>query len=69
MFERNKQIDANMMCISLNQSDKIIVLAPNNIVELIRRTILASWSLGIQDEEQILNGWQFKLKGTPWAGL
>ncbi len=69
MFERNKQIDAYMMCISLNQSDKIIVLAPNDIIELIRRTILASWSLGIQEEEQVLNGWQFKLKGTPWAGL
>ena len=69
MFERNEQINTYIICISLNQSDKVVVFAPNDVIQLIRKTILTSWPRGIQDEEQILNGWQFKLKGTPWGGL
>ena len=67
IFEKNDKIHTNMMCISLHSSDKIIVIASKKVIELVRNTIMKTWHLGIQKEEEVANGWQFKLKGAPWG--
>jgi hypothetical protein len=51
---------------SLNSTDKIRVFAPEEVIRLVRNTIIQTWCYGIQREKIILNGWQFKLNGNPW---
>lgn len=68
IFEKREPISTYTICMSLNSSDKIRVFAPEGVIGLVRNTIIQTWSLGIQREKIITNGWQFKLNGNPWSG-
>ena len=68
IFERKEKISTYAICLSLNSTDKIRVFAPEEVISYIRSVIIQTWPLGIQREEKILNGWEFKLKGNPWGG-
>ena len=66
IFEKKENINTYVMCVGLGESDRIIVCAPDEIIELIKQTILMAWGRGIQSGEKILNGFAYKLKGNPW---
>jgi hypothetical protein len=66
IFEKREPISTYTICISLNSTDKIRVFAPEEVIGLVRNTIIQTWSYGIQREKTISNGWQFKLNGNPW---
>jgi hypothetical protein len=66
IFEKRKNISTYTICVSLNSTDKIRVFAPEEVIGLVRNTIIQTWCHGIQCEKRILNGWQFKLNGNPW---
>lgn len=58
--------DTSVICLSLNSSDKIRILAPENIQTLIKNSVEATWPLGIQREKMLGLSLELKLKGTPW---
>ena len=66
-FERKEPLATYVICISLNDDDRIRVLAPDNIVRLIRDVIYKNWSLGCGQERQVLSAYEFKLNGKPWS--
>ena len=68
IFEKRECISSYIICLSLNASDKIRVFAPEEVIGSVRNTIIQTWPLGIQREDQIINGREFKLKGNPWGG-
>jgi hypothetical protein len=68
IFEKREPISTHTICMSLNSSDIIRVFAPEEVIDLVRNTIIQTWSYGIQREKIISNGWEFKLNGNPWVG-
>ena len=66
-FERKEPVSTYVMCLSLNGTDKIRVLAPQEVFNLIRTALQNSWPLGIQREAPFGQGFEFKLKGNPWS--
>jgi hypothetical protein len=51
IFERRFNLSTNTICLSLHQSDKIQVFAPDHIIENIKQVINLNWPLHIQKEE------------------
>lgn len=68
IFERAAPVSTQVICINLYESDKIRVLAPDNVIRIVKEAILAFWPKEIQKEKQVENSWEFKLKGNPWSG-
>ena len=68
-FERKEPISTYVICLSLNGTDKIRVLAPQEVFNLIRVALHNSWPLGIQREGPFGQGYEFKLRGNPWYDM
>jgi hypothetical protein len=66
IFEKREPISNYTICLSLNSTDIIRVLAPEEVINHVKNTIIQTWSSGIKHEERILNGLEFKLEGKPW---
>lgn len=66
-FKRKEPLQTFVICLSLNSTDKIRVLAPENLIPPLRQAICKRWSKGIQDERQYDKSFEFKLKGNPWT--
>ena len=69
IFERINPISTFVICLSLNDTDKIRVLAPEDIIPYIRTAIMSFWPQGIQREQKLDKSFEFKLKGNPWGIL
>ncbi len=66
IFQKSQPSMTSVICLSLNSTDRIRVLAPENVYGLIRQIIIQSWPNGIQDEGVFDKSYEFKLKGNPW---
>ena len=55
-----------MICLSLNSSDKIRVISPQNVYTLVKQAIVNSWPLGIKNEQMFGLAYELKLNGYPW---
>lgn len=67
IFEKMNPIKTSIICISLNDTDKIRVLAPKEIWAPIRAMIDKFWPLGIEQERILNNSFEFKLAGEPFG--
>lgn len=65
--KREPVINPSIICLSLNAWDKLRVLGPETITNLLRNVITNSWRDGIQREEPKGVGYEFKLSGNPWS--
>ena len=65
-FEKREPLSTDVICVSLNDTDKLRILAPDNIIPLLRQAIVSSWPYGIQREQPFERSFEFKLKGRPW---
>ncbi|CAF0775027.1 unnamed protein product [Brachionus calyciflorus] len=66
-FQKNIPIKTSVICLSLNSTDKIRVLAPENIYPLIKHSVVTSWPKGIQRERMFDKSYEIKLYGNPWT--
>ena len=69
IFERKSPFSTYVICLSLNDTDKIRVLAPDNVIPHIRTAIMSFWPNGIQREQTLDKSFEFKLKGNPWGSF
>lgn len=67
IFELLEPVSTSIICLSLKETDLIQVLAPINLIPLIKETIIGNWPLGIEDERHVGKGYEFKLRGYPWS--
>lgn len=73
LFQQGTPMQATFMCISLNDTDKVkLIAAPPNVVQAAQR-VFALWVLGhtIKPAEQLSPGctYQVKLNGNPWSNM
>jgi hypothetical protein len=66
-FHKVKPRSTSVICLSLNSTDKIRVLGPENIFSIIKNTVATSWPLGIQREQMFGQSYEIKLHGNPWT--
>lgn len=66
-FHKEQPIQTSIICLSLNATDKIRILAPENIYPLIKQAVANSWPLGIQREQMFGLSYELKLNGNPWT--
>jgi hypothetical protein len=65
-FHRQKPIETNVICLSLNSSDKIRILGPEALYPIVKQSIVNSWPLGIKNEQIFGLSYELKLNGYPW---
>ena len=66
-FRKLEPIETSVICLSLNSSDKIRVLSPENLYEVIKNSINKAWLKGIQRERMFGISYEIKLYGNPWT--
>lgn len=69
LFRNDAPLQTYVACLSLDKTDQINLLGPENIVAYLREVIARNWPLGIQREREFnlkYKSHQFKLKGKPW---
>ncbi len=69
IFERASPLSTFVICLSLNDTDKIRVLAPEDVIPYVRTAIMSFWPQGIQREQKLDKSFEFKLKGNPWGSF
>ena len=73
IFKRKEPLNTFVSCLSLDMGDKINVLGPENMIAVIKDSIVKNWPNGIQEERDTSVGnrqsYKFKLKGYPWTGV
>ena len=62
-FHQLSPKNTSVICLSLNSTDKIRVLGPEEIFSLVKNTIARSWPLGIQREQMFGQSYEIKLHG------
>ena len=73
VFQKKEPKRCPMMCLSLNDVDKLrLINMPNEMMELLKNILCSRWLKGIQ-KEQILTlsmgtAYEAKLSGWPWMG-
>lgn len=68
IFEkRASTISPSVICLSMHHTDRLRVLAPGPVLDLMRTVLMNSWPKGISSEKVLKNGHEFKLHGFPWA--
>ncbi|RNA03332.1 hypothetical protein BpHYR1_033351 [Brachionus plicatilis] len=66
-FQKLEPVDTSVICLSLNSSDKIRILGPDNLHEVIKNCVLNAWPKGIQRERMFALSYEIKLNGNPWT--
>ncbi|RNA31790.1 hypothetical protein BpHYR1_049176 [Brachionus plicatilis] len=66
-FQKLEPVDTSVICLSLNSSDKIRILSPENLYEMIKNCVLNGWPKGIQRERMFGLSYEIKLFGNPWT--
>jgi hypothetical protein len=68
LFERKSRLSTPVICLSLNDTDRIRIVAEESVISYnVRVAIKRFWSQGIQHEQWLGKSYEFKLKGNPWA--
>ena len=72
VFYPSQQLNAPVMCLSFNDTDKIrLINAPEELVGVLKSIIQSYWYKGIQQERRLPTpcmAHEFKFMGNPWAG-
>lgn len=67
-FEKGEPVqNPSIICLSLNGWDKLRVLAPENVNNILRAAISSCWPDGVQREQPLDIGYEFKLSHNPWS--
>lgn len=69
LFEKFDPFQTHVICVSLNDTDKIRVIAPDNIFPHIRKAIQTFWPYGLLGERQLIKAYEFQLNGEPWSEI
>ena len=69
IFERYNTLQTHVICVSLNDTDKIRVVAPDTIFPHIRKVITTYWPFGILQEMPMKKSYEFQLQGNPWSEI
>ena len=67
MFQRSTVPPAPVLCLDLNENDKLrLINAPQNVIDTFRQVVQSKWLFRIQRENPYDQSWEIKLNGNPW---
>lgn len=66
-FHKEIPSATSVICVSLNSHDKMRILGPENVYQLVRQSVASTWPRGIQREQKFGMSYEIKLHGYPWT--
>lgn len=67
IFERKEPFNSSVICLSLNGVDRMRVLGPESVVQIVRDVVTTNWPYGLKSERSLGVGYELKMSSYPWT--